>query len=233
MKRQVSLSEVLDAAIDGRMLDVHTVMVGRVEQVNLTTRKVDVRPAMRRVLQGPDGELSTELLPILPQVPLGALRAGSARIEVPVQQGHWVVVMFFEDNVGKWLAQGGVGVSPGDVERHGLTGAVAVPLLYPDTEKPAEPLDPLNVVIRSGSGSVLLGGTAGHDFVALAAKVDAEVAKLNAAITTLKGASSSAITAIAAKLVPADTLIGPAFTTATAAVPATAVTVAATKVKAT
>lgn len=233
MKRQVSLAEVLTAALDARMMDVHTAIIGRVEQVHLATRKVDVRPAMRRVLQGPDGELSTELLPILPQVPLGALRAGSARIEVPVQPGHWVVVMFFEDNVGKWLAQGGVGVSPGDVERHGLTGAVAVPILYPDTEKPAEPLDPLNVVIRSGGGSVLLGGTSGHDFVALAAKVELELGKLRTAITTIKTATGSAVAALGAGLSTPDATIGTAFNEAVAAVPTAAVTVAATKVKAT
>jgi hypothetical protein len=155
VKRQVSLTEVLSAALDTRMLDVHTAIVGRVEQVNLTTRRVDVRPAMQRVLQGPDGELSTELLPVLPQVPLGALRAGSARIEVPVQVGHWVVVLFFEDNVGKWLAQGGVGVSPGDVERHGMTGAVAVPILYPDTERPSEPLSATDIVLAIDGGPAL------------------------------------------------------------------------------
>jgi Phage protein Gp138 N-terminal domain len=156
VKRQVSLTEVLSAALDTRMLDVHTAIVGRVEQINLTTRKVDVRPAMQRVLQGPDGELSAELLPILPQVPLGALRAGNARIEVPVQVGHWVVVLFFEDNVGKWLAQGGVGVSPGDVERHGMTGAVAVPLLYPDTEtNTLPPLSATDIVLAIDGGPEL------------------------------------------------------------------------------
>lgn len=150
------MAEVLIAAIDARMSDVHTALVGRVEAVNLTTRKVDVRPAMMRVLETEEGETLTEQLPVLPQVPLGQLRAGAARIDMPVQVGQWVVVIFFEQNVGKWLASGGVGVSPGDVERHGLTGAVAIPLLYPDAptrELPA--LSPTDVVVAIDGGPQL------------------------------------------------------------------------------
>lgn len=233
MKREISLAEVLTAALDARMANLHTAVVGRVESVNLVARKVDVRPAMLRVLMTEDGDKVTEALPVIQGVPLGTLRAGAARIDMPVQAGHWVVVLFFEDNVGKWLAQGGVGVSPGDVERHGLTGAVAIPILYPDTERPAEPLDPLNVVIRSGAGALLLGGTTGHDFVALAAKVDAEIGKLKSDISTLKAALQTAVNALAAGLSPANTAIGPALSGAVSAVPSAAATVTATKVKAT
>jgi hypothetical protein len=235
MKREVSTAEVITAALDARMGDVHTAMVGRVESVNLAARKVDVRPSMARVLRDAEGRLSTELLPVLPQVPLGALRAGSARIDMPVQPGHWVVVLFFEDNVGKWLTAGGVGVSPGDVERHGLTGAVAIPMLYPDTERPAEPLDPLNVVVRSGAGQVLLGGTSGHDFVALAAKVDAELARIRQDFLHLHTAILAGFAGLNSAAVPAGAAT--AFNTSIAA-PATLTptqpgTVAATKVKAT
>lgn len=156
MRRDVSLADVLHAAIDARMTDVHTALVGRVEAVNLAARKVDVRPSMLRVLEDEEGELLTEALPLLPQVPLGQLRAGAARIDMPVQPGCWVVVVFFEQNIGKWLAAGGTEVSPSDVERHGLTGAVAIPLLYPDPETKTLPaLSATDIVLSIAGGPEL------------------------------------------------------------------------------
>lgn len=156
MKAQVTLAEVLLAAIDSRLTGVHTALVGRVEAINRTARKVDVRPAMLRTLQRDDGTVTTEALPMLPQVPLGQLRAGNARIDMPVDVGGWVVVLCFEQNIGKWLAAGGVSVSPSDVERHGLTGAVAIPLLYPDPDTRALPaLHATDVVVAIDGGPEL------------------------------------------------------------------------------
>lgn len=156
MRKSISTAEVILAALHARMLGVHTMLIGRVEVVHATARKVDVRPVMLRVLQDEDGDLQTEELPILPQVPIGALRAGNARIDMPVAVGCWVCVLVFEDNPGKWLAQGGVGVSPGDVERHGLTGSVAVPLLYPDPQTKTLPaLSATDIVLAITGGPQL------------------------------------------------------------------------------
>lgn len=145
------LADVIDAAIDARLLDVHTAAIGRVEKVHAATRKVDVRLAFKRTLQTDEGEVATETMPVLQQVPIGALRAGSARVEMPIAKGNWVVLVFFGDNVGKWVAGGGVDLETGDIERHGLTGAVAIPLLYPDTEKPSSALASDAIVLAMGS----------------------------------------------------------------------------------
>ncbi|HEV7717113.1 MAG TPA: Gp138 family membrane-puncturing spike protein [Steroidobacteraceae bacterium] len=235
MKTQVSQAEVIFAALDARMTDVHTVMVGRVVAVNLAARKVDVQPVMQRVLQTEEGDLVTEALPALPQVPLGALRAGSARIDMPVQPGHWVVVFFFEDNIGKWLAAGGVGVSPGDVERHGLTGAVAVPLLWPDNAQPAQALDPANIVITAGAGEVHIGESAGQDYVALAAKVATELDRIKTDLTTLKAAIAAGLNGIGLGTAASGTAGAAAFNAAAGmgTFPSSPVSVAAAKVKAT
>lgn len=154
--RTVTTADVISAAIAARMAAVHTMIVGRVERVHAAARKVDVKPSMLRVLQTADGGLVTEALPILQQVPIGALRAGNARIDMPITVGCWVVVLCFEENIGKWLTAGGVDVSPGDVERHGLTGAVAVPLLYPDTQTSSLPaLSATDIVIAIAGGPEL------------------------------------------------------------------------------
>jgi len=156
MSRSVSTAEVIGAAIDARMASVHTMLIGRVERVHAAARKVDVQPATQRVVQTVSGGLLTDTLPLLQQVPIGALRAGAARIDMPITVGCWVCVLFFEDNVGKWLNAGGVQVSPGDVERHGLTGAVAVPLLYPDPETRELPaLSATDIVIAIDGGPEL------------------------------------------------------------------------------
>jgi hypothetical protein len=151
MNPDPSLADVMEAAIDARLMDVHTTTIGRVERVHTATRKVDVRAVFKRVLQTDEGELVSESLPLIQQIPLGAFRAGGARIELPVAVGTWVVLVFFSDNIGKWIAQGGVDIESGDVERHGLTGAVAIPLLYPDTDQPAAPLSQTEIVVAMGA----------------------------------------------------------------------------------
>jgi hypothetical protein len=156
MKRQVQMAEVIAAGVAARMAATHTMLIGRVEAVNRTARKVDVRIATLRVLQDDTGALRTEELPVVRQVPIGALRAGGARIDMPIDVGQWVCVLCFEDNIGKWLATGGVSVNPGDVERHGLTGAVAIPLLYPDPEtRVLPPLHATDVVVAIEDGPEL------------------------------------------------------------------------------
>jgi len=151
MNPNPELADVIDAAIDARLLDVHTAAIGRVERVYAATRKIDVRLAFKRTLQTDEGDVATETMPVLQQVPIGALRAGAARIELPIAVGHWVVLVFFGDNVGRRIAGGGVDLETGDVERHGLTGAVAIPLVYPDTEKPGTALAADAIVLAMGS----------------------------------------------------------------------------------
>jgi hypothetical protein len=156
VRQNISLAEVVLAAVQARMLDVHTAIVCRVERVDPAARKVDVRPVMRRVLPTEDDGLVTEALPLIQSVPIGALRAGAARIEMPIAVGCWVVLVCFEDNIGRWIAQGGVDVSPGDVQRHGLTGAVALPILFPDTQQPTQPLSQTDIVVAIDAGGPTL-----------------------------------------------------------------------------
>lgn len=185
MKEQVLQHEVVLAGMESVMLNLHALLICRVEKVYPAQRRVDAKPVYLRMLRTEDEQLVTESLPVLQYVALGALRAGTARIEVPVNAGDWVCVFCFDDNIGKWLTAGGVDVTPDDLERHGLSGAVAMPWLFPDTQAPSEPLDQTNIVIGfdggaklalQGSGEVHLAG--GADFVALAGKVNERIKAL-------------------------------------------------------
>lgn len=205
MKQDVTLAEVIQTAIDSRLLDLHTAIVGRVEAVDAAARKVDVRPVMLRVLRDEEGGLSTEELPIIPGVPLAALRAGTARIDMPVQAGHWVVVLCFEENVGKWIAQGGVKVSPGDVERHGLTGAVAIPFLYPDTETSSLPALSSTDIVLAITGGPQLRVTPTAIVVTGDLQVSGEVTAKSTSIAPIKLSNHTHNTAMGPSGVPNPT----------------------------
>lgn len=154
----VALRDVLRAYVDARLLDVHTALIGKVVAVYPQTRKLDVQPACRRTVRDvTDGSILTEALPMLPHVPLGALRAGHARIDLPVNVGDWVVVIVPQDNIGKWQARGGVDIETGDIERHGLTGSFALPLLYPDNEPLPGPLSQTEIVMALGPTELRVG----------------------------------------------------------------------------
>lgn len=205
MKQNVTLAEVIQTAIESRLLDLHTAIVARVEAVDAAARKVDVRPVMMRVLRDEEGGLSTEQLPLLPQVPLGALRAGAARVDMPVQPGNWVVVLFFEENVGKWIAQGGVSVSPGDVERHGLTGAVAIPLLYPDADTSSLPALSATDIVLAITGGAQLRVTPTKIVVTGDLEVSGEVTALAGGVTAIKLSTHTHNTAMGPSGVPNPT----------------------------
>lgn len=177
MKQELTLAEVLAAAHEAAAHRLHTVLPGKVLQVYADTRRVDVQLVFRGFYRTEEGDLVDEQLPMIPHVPIGFLRAGGLRIEVPVKVGDWVTLLFYEWNIGEWLAGGQTDISPGDVERHGLTGAVALPILFPDNEPVGEDFDGTHIVLGDAS-----------DFIALAGKTDAGFAALKAAILAALGA---------------------------------------------
>ena len=126
-------AEALRRILQSFSLDLHTAIPGIVRSYDPTTQTADIEPAIRRVLPAAnedDDADETEALPILPSVPIVWPRAGGFFLHFPISPGDSVLVVFSEVDTNAWRASGDLS-DPGVPTRHGLSGAVAIPGLYP------------------------------------------------------------------------------------------------------
>ena len=167
-------AEVIRDAINARLLDVWTATIGRVESYDPKTQTANILPVVRRPLQSADGHIGHEDLPVLPNVPVLQPRAGGFFVHLPLQAGDTVLVVFTADSFQMWRNSGSV-TNPGDLRRHSLSNAIAIPGVFPNLEAL---LDPPNVGMASdeavlGGGVYRVGDATAAQFVALSNKVDA------------------------------------------------------------
>jgi len=123
------LSNTIEEAIRQKLLNLHTAMPGTIESYDELTGLASVRPAFRRKYVGQSSPVD---LPVIPNVPVGHMRMGSAWIKLPVKKGDTGFLIFSERAMDKWKALGG-SVDPDDPRHHDLTDAVFLPVLSPKT----------------------------------------------------------------------------------------------------
>jgi hypothetical protein len=214
MPLEPTLSQILDAAFDARLLDLHTALPGKVKIYNPATQTADVQPTVMRAVLKRDGDRDLEELPVIPNVPVGWPRGGGYSLQFPLLPGDHVWLIFSEAAIAQWRESGSLS-EPGDLRRHDLSYPIALPCVAPN----AGALAPVvgSEAVLDGPTQIRLGGLLA-DYVALSTLVTAE-------LTALKSAISGAAT------VPNDG--GAAFKAAlVAALSAWPGSVAATKVKA-
>lgn len=171
------LSEVLSQTLD----QVHTALPGRVEKYDPSTQTADVKPMVR---------VGGQTLPVLPNVPIGFPRGGGGFLSFPVEKGDFVFLLFAESSIDRWRATAADSL-PGDLARHSLTAAVALPCVYPTARRLAD-AHANNVVLGMDGGAQIhvsptglaLGAESPSDFVALASKVDAFMAAFDTLFRT-------------------------------------------------
>lgn len=128
-----STAETLRQILEANALEIHTALPGVVRSYNSADQTAEIRLGLLRVLpstQEEDAEDETEELPILQSVPVAWPRGGGLFLHWPLEEGDSVLVCFCEVDTNAWRSSGGV-ADPGLPTRHGLSGAVAVPGLYP------------------------------------------------------------------------------------------------------
>ncbi len=140
------LATVIRGAIDARMVDLHTAMPGRVEAYDKDTQTADIRPQFKRVMRRVNGERVAEELPVIPCVPVQWPRGGGFAMTMPLAVGDFGMLILQEYSIDRWRSQGEQ-VDPADERRHGLSGAVFVPGLFPSADALA---DADNVDLRMG-----------------------------------------------------------------------------------
>jgi Phage protein Gp138 N-terminal domain len=227
--------DIIRGALDAALAEVHTCMPAEVVRVHAGDNKrqfVDVQPSLQRRAPNEDGQVVDETLPVIPMVPVGYMQGGGFFISVPIAVGDFVLLVFAERSLDQWLQTARKGsqraITPGDVGTHTLEGAVALPCGPAPRTALLAGVSATDLVIGhvtggriqiTPAGEILAGAATGHDFVALAAKVDKIFEDLHSVFTGWTVAPQDGGAALKAK-----------YATVFSAAPAS---VAATKVKAT
>lgn len=172
------LVNAVKSAIESRVRNIHTAIPGRVESYDAGTQTASIVPMVIPTVPGADeddGEAEAPL-PKLLSVPVIFPRAGDFAITFPVRKGDTVLLVFAERDIGRWRATG-------ERERpivstpHGISGAVAIPGLYPSGDALSGVDEDALFLGQPGSFGVRItderaevGGSS--DAAALASKVD-------------------------------------------------------------
>lgn len=127
------LAEIIEKAIENRLIDVHTGLPCRVESVDLAAQTVEVVPQLKRPLENEAGEFTLEVLPKLDNVPIAVWRTSTKFISLPIAPGDYGRIQFAESDWGQWRAQGVV-TSPGDIGRFTLSSGIFVPDIFPTAQ---------------------------------------------------------------------------------------------------
>jgi len=191
-------AELLRQVMDSRLLDVHTAMVCEVRAFDAVAQTVDAQPMVRNVIRDHEGGELEESYPLLRNVPVRYPRCGKYIMVFPLVVGDMVTVHFCEWSIDQYIEKG-VETHPVDLERHGFSGAIAVPGgPYPASSPVTETIDALLVGVDGGAlvkiaddGSITLAATgATSQPIALGDDVKTQLDNLADDINALKTAIS-------------------------------------------
>lgn len=173
-----SLEDVLDGAIRGALVGVHTGFVAEVVSYDRTTQTATLQPVVRGRRRTEEGTVEFYALPQLVNVPVEFPSGGGCSITWDLAKGDQGIVRILERSHDEWRTVGGSSTSPQHARRFDLTDAT----FFPGGRSPASPL----VEVAAGAlvvagADVRLGGKTAADFVALASLVSDRLDKLQQA----------------------------------------------------
>lgn len=126
MGKEEDIVYVLDAFLDSRLRNVHTMIPGKIEKYyGHATRKARVKPLVK--LRTVKGDILT--IPPIDDVPV--IFPGSAKCQFlfPLKRGDGVEIRFSEEGIGAFL-KGTVEVTADSFARFAMTDAVCTPGLW-------------------------------------------------------------------------------------------------------
>jgi hypothetical protein len=180
MGAEPTLAEIVRLALESRLLDLHVALPCRVESYDATTQTIEALPMVRRAITDTSGETQHEDLPTLPNVPVLFPRSAAFSASWPLAPGDFVLVVFCSSAIGNWRESGDI-ADPGDLRRHDLSHAVAIPGIGPKGS--TIPTSPTAAVLEvTAPATHVAVGAAATDFAALASKVEGIVGALAAEI---------------------------------------------------
>jgi hypothetical protein len=182
-----TLREVIDGAIEERLLSVRTAMEAVVESYDAEKQLVDARPEIKLPFIDAAGVIQWKPAPTITSCPVAFPGGGGFRMVFPCPKGTTGLLIFSQSPIDDWMEQGG-DTTPTDTRQHALTDAIFFPMLRPKsaafTDADAEAISmgkdggPQVVVTKD---EVQLGGNPSDpptDAVALAPATKRELQKL-------------------------------------------------------
>ena len=152
------MSEVVEAAIQAAIEDVHTVIPGRVVSYDgHAKRTASVQPVVRLpMVSGPLIDIAA-----IDGVPIVFPSTAAGSLLFPLAKGDGVLLLFSEVGIGRFLtSKAGTVSDPGAVGRHALHDAIAIPGLWSIPAVPSSAAKSDGVVLYSATGSAVeLGRT--------------------------------------------------------------------------
>lgn len=221
-----SLGAVIAAAIDARLLGIHTHLPARVESYDAATQRCSVQVELRQAKFEPDGSRTPLRLPVISNVPIKFEGSGGFRTTYPVQRGDQVWLEICEASLERWKPRGG-DIDPADDRRMDLSDALAVTGLRDGSRPLANcPTDRMSLGADAGAtieisqSEVRVGGNTGTQPTYRAPPLQSALATLLAAIASAIsgcGTPAGAAAAAAALTLPVTGPIAVFLAAATAA----------------
>lgn len=180
-------SEVHEEVHRSFMLDVHTSVPAITRAYTPGKQIGNFLPVVKGSVKDPDGNNVFELRPEIQNVMVRWERAGGHYDHKPLAAGDHGWLIFSEDSYAHWRATGEIS-EPGDLTRHSISYPFFLPGAWPDDDPlPDAPGSGEAVsIVPAGSHRRFSKAGAGGDaqFVALAEKVNAELAAIANAFST-------------------------------------------------
>lgn len=124
-QQTLSLGALIAAAIDARLVDVHTHLPATIETYDAATQSCSVQVELRAAFFDELGDRVPARLPVINNVPVAFARGGGFRTTYPLKRGDRVWLEFCEASLDRWKPRGG-DTDPGVDRRFNLSDAVAV-----------------------------------------------------------------------------------------------------------
>jgi hypothetical protein len=166
MSRTPTLAEVLKAALEARIAEIHVSLPAKIVRYDASKQLIDAQPLVKgRYVDENDVEQAYSL-PVITNVPVCFPSGGGFRITFPLKVGDTVCLLFSERSLDTWLSQGGE-VDELDYRDHSLNDAQAflglrpfnAPLKSAPTDRMAMGNDG-GVTIEITGSEIRLGGAA-------------------------------------------------------------------------
>ena len=134
-----TIGDLITRAIRAQLLDVHTAVPASVLAYYAADHTADVQVGPARAVPTVDGEIAYETLPALPKVPVLAFGTARSFVQIPLQSGDAVWLLFSEASSAEFL-DGQDATQPGDLARFSLSSCLAIPFVRPGSALLASPL---------------------------------------------------------------------------------------------
>lgn len=119
-----TLEEIIQFALQKRLLEVHTCIPGQVTDVR-DDGYVNAQPLLKRRFTNN----SVIEMPIIQKVPVINPRGADFSIKLPVAAGDKGLILFAERSIDSWVVSGGM-TDPQDIRTHDYSDAIFLPGLY-------------------------------------------------------------------------------------------------------